>query len=137
MAIPQQWLRFVQSARDDRDITLAIADELDHRLVKVDICLPKDTECVYHRPAKATSLPSRLMLQLPAKQALVQKCWQEAPSPMPGWTIDFHAAILTKLLRLSANWVCPPTKKAPRMPFVTQELYDALKVHAKNRKHLF
>ena len=41
VAIPQQWLRYVQSARVNHGITLAIDDKLDHRLVRVDISLPQ------------------------------------------------------------------------------------------------
>ena len=88
VAIPQQWLCYVQSASVDSNITLAIGDKLDHRLVRVDLCLPRDTECVYHRPAKATALSSRHLLQLPARQAQVQNIWDEGLPPLPGWTID-------------------------------------------------
>ena len=94
VAIPPHWLCFVQSARVDRNITLAIADKLDHCLVRVDSCQPRGTECVYHRPAKAVPLPSRQLLQLPDKQALVPTNWQEVPPPLPGWTIDYHAGTL-------------------------------------------
>ena len=95
VAIPQHWLCFVQSARVDRNITLAIADKLDHRLVRVDSCQPRGTECVYHRPAKAAvPLPSRQLLQLPDKQALVPTNWQEVPPPLPGWAIDYQAGTL-------------------------------------------
>ena len=84
VAIPQQWLCYVQSASVDSNITLAIGDKLDHRLVRVDLRLPRDTECVYHRPAKATAFSSLHVLQLPARQAQVQKIWDEVP-PTPAW----------------------------------------------------
>ena len=73
VAIPQQWLCYVQGARVDHGIALAIDDKLDHRLVRVDICLPQKTECIYERPVKAVKLPSREMLKLPCRQAQVQK----------------------------------------------------------------
>ena len=62
---------------------------------------------------------------------------EEAPPPLPNWTIDYHAGILAKLLRLSWYWACPPTKTAPRKPFVTPELYEALGDHATKRKAFF
>ena len=51
VAISQVWLCCVKSARVVRNVVLAIADRLGHRLPRVDLLLPKDTSCRAELPA--------------------------------------------------------------------------------------
>ena len=110
VAIPQDWLCYVKSARVGHNVALAMADRLDHRVPRVDVVLPKDTQCRNEAPTFRPTAPSTDILKLPLYSQTIEEQWSSARPALPHWTIDFHDEILATLLRITWLDKCPITK---------------------------
>ena len=137
VAVPQEWLCYVSSARVDRNVVLAIDDKVDRRLLRVDLHLPGDSECKTDSPATTAWTPSKDLLTLPCYRKAIEARWTDVRPTLPHWTIDFHADMLANLLRTSWSETCPAVTRASNMPLVTPELWATILDHASKQKTFF